>query len=104
MILVILFLSCNSNSNSLIKVKFKDTVSKELNDSIIANFLKGVIKEKPVVYINGEKLIYPQNTDTVILPFNSDNLGTYLFLKDSVSMKIYGEEGKSGAIVIIKNE
>src|SRR5690606_11839644 len=90
LIILILFLSCKSNSNNLINVKFKDAVSKELNDSINANFLKGVIKEKPVLYINGEKFHYNQDIDTVILPFNNNQLNGLMFLNGKISMKIYG--------------
>lgn len=101
---MILFLSCKNNSNNLINLKFKDTVSKELNDSINANFLKGVIKEKPVLYINGEKFYYNQDIDTVTLPFNNNQFSSLMFLNGKLSMKIYGKEGENGAIVMTTNE
>ena len=71
-----------------------------LNDSVKVNYEKGIIINSPAIVINGVKIEYKTDKDTVYLPLKKTDIGNLAFLHNESSSLIYGKKETNGAIII----
>jgi hypothetical protein len=71
-----------------------------LSDSIKKAFRKGHIDKSPFIAIDGVEFKYHVGSDTVTLPLNKNEILAIGFLNKNSSQFIYGENARSGAVII----